>query len=104
MLGVITGLLIQSFPPAETGKAISGAVFIPIYTVFINALKMIVGPLVFFSIAASISEFSDLNALGRLAGRNIMMYVITSMAIYQLMVDIYKFPKHFCTGLLMALA
>ena len=79
VLGVITGLLIQSFLPAETGKAISGAVFIPIYTVFINALKMIVGPLVFFSIAASISEFSDLNALGRLAGRNIMMYVITSI-------------------------
>jgi len=78
-LGVITGLLIQSFLPAETGKAISGAVFIPIYTVFINALKMIVGPLVFFSIAASISEFSDLNALGRLAGQNIMMYVITSI-------------------------
>jgi len=79
VLGVITGLLIQSFLPAETGKAISGAVFIPIYTVFINALKMIVGPLVFFSIAASISEFSDLNALGRLAGQNIMMYVITSI-------------------------
>ncbi|MBR4175420.1 MAG: dicarboxylate/amino acid:cation symporter [Lachnospiraceae bacterium] len=79
VLGVITGLLIQSFLPAEIGKAISGAVFIPIYTVFINALKMIVGPLVFFSIAASISEFSDLNALGRLAGRNIIMYVITSI-------------------------
>ena len=79
VLGVITGLLIQSFLPAETGKAIFGAVFIPIYTVFINALKMIVGPLVFFSIAASISEFSDLNALGRLAGQNIMMYVITSI-------------------------
>ncbi|XME01759.1 dicarboxylate/amino acid:cation symporter [Lachnospiraceae bacterium C1.1] len=78
-LGVITGLLIQSFLPAAAGKAISGYVFTPIYTVFINALKMIVAPLVFFSIAASISEFSDMKALGRLAGRVIILYVITSV-------------------------
>ncbi len=79
ILGVLTGLMIQHFLPAETGKAISGYVFAPIYTVFINALKMIVAPLVFFSIAASISEFSDLKALGRLAGRIVIMYVITSI-------------------------
>ncbi len=28
---------------------------------------------------------------------------IKHMAIYQLVVDIYKFPKHLCSGLLMAL-
>lgn len=79
VLGVIAGLLIQTLLPAETGKAISDYVFSPIYTVFMNALKMIVAPLVFFSIAASISEFSNLRALGRLAGRIIVMYVITSL-------------------------
>ena len=29
---------------------------------------------------------------------------VKRLAIYQLVVDIYKFPKHLCSGLLMALA
>ena len=79
VLGIITGLAIQNLFPAEVSKTISGYVFTPVYTVFMNALKMIVAPLVFFSIAASISEFSDLKELGKLAGRVIAMYVVTSV-------------------------
>ena len=79
VLGIATGLIIQYMLPEETGKTISGYVFTPVYTVFMNALKMIVAPLVFCSIASSISDFSDLKALGRIAGKIITMYVITSL-------------------------
>ena len=68
VLGIITGLAIQKLLPAEVSKTISGYVFTPIYTVFMNALKMIVAPLVFF-IAASISEFSDLDGIHCLKSR-----------------------------------
>ena len=77
-LGILTGLLIQYLLPEQTGKIISDNVFSPVYTVFMNALKMIVAPLVFFSIASSIADFSDLKALGRMAGKIVILYAITS--------------------------
>jgi Na+/H+-dicarboxylate symporter len=40
---------------------------------------MIVGPLVFFSIATSIAEFGDIMALGRMFGRIILGYFCTSL-------------------------
>ncbi len=78
-LGILTGLLMQSMLPAETSKAISTNVFVPIYTVFMNALKMIVAPLVFFSIGSSIADFGDIKALGRIAVKVVALYILTSM-------------------------
>ncbi len=79
LLGVVTGLVMQSALPAEVSKGISTNLFVPIYTVFMNSLKLIVAPLVFFSIAASIADFGDIKALGRIAGKIFIMYVITSI-------------------------
>jgi len=78
-LGVITGLCIQYFLPESIGKEISSLLFTPIYTMFINGLKMIVAPLVFFSVASSIADFTDLKALGRIAARIVVFYLFTSM-------------------------
>ena len=78
-LGILTGLLMQSMLPAESSKAVSTYVFVPVYTVFMNALKMIVAPLVFFSIASSIADFGDIKALGRIAVKVVALYVLTSM-------------------------
>ena len=77
--GVLTGLLIQKFLPEPTSKSISANLFTPIYTVFMNALKMIVAPLVFCSIASALADFSDLKALGRIAMKIVAMYLFTSM-------------------------
>lgn len=54
-LGVTVGFAMQKLLPGETAQAVSANVFTPIYTVFMNALKMIVGPLVFCSVASSIA-------------------------------------------------
>ncbi len=79
VLGTVTGLIMQSALPAEVSTAISTNLFIPVYTVFMNALKLIVGPLVFFSIAASIADFGDIKALGRIAVKIVVMYIFTSV-------------------------
>ena len=79
VLGILSGLLIQTFLPASVGKDISTFFFTPVYTVFINCLKLVVAPLVFFSIASSIADFTDLKALGRIAVRIVIMYLLTSM-------------------------
>ncbi len=78
ILGIATGLIMQTALPSDVSKAISSNLFAPIYTVFMNALKMIVAPLVFFSIASSIADFGDIKALGRIALKVAAMYIVTS--------------------------
>ena len=78
VLGLAAGLLIKVALP-DAAKAVSDNLFTPVYTVFMNALKMIVGPLVFCSVASSIADFGNLKALGRIAARVVSLYLITSM-------------------------
>lgn len=79
VLGILTGFLIHKLFPAAVGKNISTIIITPIYTMFINFLKMIVAPLVFFSVAYSIADFTDLKALGRIAFEMVIFYLMTSV-------------------------
>ncbi|MBQ7159709.1 MAG: dicarboxylate/amino acid:cation symporter [Treponema sp.] len=77
--GVGAGLLMQKVLSPSMATAVSNNVFSPVYTMFMNALKMIVGPLVFCSIASAIADFSDLKALGRMAIKIVVFYLFTSL-------------------------
>lgn len=78
VLGTLCGLLLKQ-APYEFADALKTNLFIPVYTLFINALKFIIGPLVFFSIANSIVGFANIKALGRIALKVITLYVLTSL-------------------------
>lgn len=77
--GIVFGLLLKSVLSDEINLMLVNSLFSPVYTMFLNALKMIVGPLVLFSIASSISEFDNLRSLGKIAGKVMLMYVFTSL-------------------------
>ena len=77
--GIILGLLLKNVLSDEINLMLVNSLFSPVYTMFLNALKMIVGPLVLFSIASSISEFDNLRSLGKIAGKVMLMYVFTSL-------------------------
>ena len=77
--GIVVGYILHRFFPGPVATFASEDIFKPISTLFMSALKMIVAPLVFFSIASSIADFSDLKALGRLAVKVVLFYVITSI-------------------------
>ncbi|MBR5915578.1 MAG: dicarboxylate/amino acid:cation symporter, partial [Spirochaetia bacterium] len=77
--GVAVGLLMHNYLPAGISKGFSKNLFTPVYTMFMNALKMIVAPLVFCSVASSIADFGDLKALGKIAGKIVVFYLFTSM-------------------------
>ena len=79
LLGIATGLILHNAFPAEVSGAISNNIFAPVYTIFMNSLKFIVAPLVFFSIASSIADFGDIKAFGKIAVKGMVMYVITSI-------------------------
>lgn len=75
---VILGLIFSSAFPAELNSTMNSMIFAPVKTVYMNALKMIVAPVVFFSIISCIVQFSDLSALGRIGGKIIGMYLFTT--------------------------
>lgn len=78
-LGLAVGLLMKAFIPEAANAAISENLFTPISTMFLNALKMVVAPLVLFSIASSLADFGDMRALGRIAAKVIGSYFVTSI-------------------------
>lgn len=78
ILGILVGLFLKFCVPETIAKSISQNIFSAGSTMFFNALKMIVGPLVFFSMANSIADFTDLKALGRIAFKIMAGYLATS--------------------------
>ncbi|SNY50825.1 Na+/H+-dicarboxylate symporter [Arsukibacterium tuosuense] len=68
ILGVIAGLVL-----GETATALK-----PLGTLFINAIKMLVVPLVFFALITSITSLADNQKMGRLAGKTIGLFLFTA--------------------------
>ena len=69
VLGVIVGLLWG--PGAESIKWIGD--------LFIRAIKMLVVPLIFFSLVAGVAAIGDLRKLGRVGGRAVGLFLITGL-------------------------
>lgn len=67
ILGVITGLLWG--PESEAIKWIGDF--------FIKAIKMLVVPLIFFSLVAGVAALGDLKKLGSVGGRAMVLFVVT---------------------------
>ena len=89
ILGIVVGLIMKMAVPGDVNTVVNENFFTPVNTMFLNALKMVVAPLVFFSIASSIAEFGDLKALGRIAGKVIISYMITSFMAIMLGLGVY---------------
>ncbi len=77
-LGVIVGLLLTASPAQGFADLLNTYLLIPVKTMYMNALKMVVAPVVFFSIVSCIVQFSDLSELGRIGGRVISLYLLTT--------------------------
>ena len=91
IMGVLTGCLMKTFLPVPVVDAVSENVFDIVYVVFMNALKLIVAPLVFFSVASSIADFGDIKVLGKLAGKIVATYVLTSCVAILVGICVYHF-------------
>jgi len=67
-IGIVLGVLFQE-------KIL---ILKPIGDIFLNLIKMIVVPLVFFSICTGISNIEDISKLKRIGGKILLMYVVTT--------------------------
>ncbi len=78
LLAILVGLILSSAAPASFNSLLNINLLSPIKTMYLNALKMVAAPVVFFSIVSCIVRFSDLSALGRIGVKILSLYLCTT--------------------------
>jgi aerobic C4-dicarboxylate transport protein len=72
LLGILTGWLFPSF--ASTAKLISET--------FINMIRMVIAPVIFFTIVAGVAGAGDMKKVGRVGGKALLYFeVVTTLAL-----------------------
>jgi Na+/H+-dicarboxylate symporter len=81
-LGILVGLIINlgglNAPGSFINENIVNGLFHVIGKMFINALKMLVVPLVFFSLICGVCGIGDIKMLGRVGGKSFALYMMTT--------------------------
>ncbi|MGN0483861.1 MAG: cation:dicarboxylate symporter family transporter [Lachnospiraceae bacterium] len=75
---VVLGGVFKILLPKAVQLALNEYIFSPVKTMFLNALKMIIGPVVFFSIVSCLSQFDSLRDLGKIGAKVMGMYLFTT--------------------------
>ena len=75
--GLILGIILNKMGPSYfRDDILVNGVFTLIGTVFLNAIKMMVVPLVFISLVNGASSMSDIKKLGRVGSKTLIFYLI----------------------------
>lgn len=88
---IAVGLLLRFFGGDAVNAFVSGCILTPLRTMFLNALKMLVVPVVFFAISSSVSGVSDIREYGRIGIKVLLFYTFTSFAAILVGFMIYQF-------------
>lgn len=80
VLGLIAGFILNFFvkDPFIKDIVLMNNVFYLGGNVFIKLMKMLVVPLVFFSIVVGVASISDIKKIGKIGGMTILIYLITT--------------------------
>ena len=76
---LLLGVVLQLLLPQNVREAVNNYLLIPVGTVFINAIKLIGGPAVFFSILTAVARYSSFADPGRVSIRVFAGYALTSV-------------------------
>lgn len=77
-LGIVTGLILSAFGGSWTDTYLIDGLFQIGGKIFIKLLKMLVVPLVFFSLIEGVTSLSDLKELGRVGSKTLVFYLATT--------------------------
>ena len=78
-LGLLFGLFARLVLPQPVTAAICTYALDPVKTIFMNALKIVIAPVVFFSIVTCFSQFQSLADFGKLGVKVVGMYLLTTV-------------------------
>ncbi len=73
---VIVGMVLGVVAGVTMGP--DAVIFQPIGTLFINAIKMLIVPLVFFSLIVGVTSMQDTRKMGRIGVKSIILYLATT--------------------------
>ncbi|WP_116133553.1 dicarboxylate/amino acid:cation symporter [Tropicimonas sp. IMCC34043] len=76
--GVIIGVIFNLIDAPFINQHIVGGLFAMIGKAFVNALKMLVVPLVVFSLICGVLGIGDIRILGRVGGKAFVLYMLTT--------------------------
>ena len=81
ILGFIVGLILNFYvsDPFIKDTVLANNIFYLGGNVFIKLMKMLVVPLVFFSIVVGVASISDIKKIGTIGGRTIVIYLMTTV-------------------------
>lgn len=79
VIGILIGILMKTVILPNAADGLDFYFLTPIKTMFFNALKIIIGQVVFFSIISCFAQFKDLSELGRIAGKVMGFYLTTTV-------------------------
>lgn len=79
ILGILVGFVCRNMLSPDLLEVCNNKIFYHLYSVFLSAVQMVIAPLVFFSLAASISGMRDIGSLGRMGIKVFGCYIITTL-------------------------
>ena len=69
VLGILAGILMKGYLGEAAAQSVDHLFLSSVQTMFMNALSMMVAPMVFFAVLSGITGISDASDVGRLGGR-----------------------------------
>lgn len=79
LASVVFGFVMKNAAPEIVNQGINTYFCIPVKTMFVNALKMISVPVVFFSITSCLASFQNIAEVGRTGGKVLSLYFFTTV-------------------------
>lgn len=76
--GIVVGVILNQINNEFLNTQLVGGLFAMIGTMFVNALKMLVVPLVFFSLLGGVTGIGDIRVLGRVGTKSFFLYLMTT--------------------------
>ena len=93
VLGVIFGVIFSKFVPKHINDVVIKWIIGPLGDMFLRAIKMVVVPLVLFSLIVGTASIGDIKKLGRIGGKTVGFYLLTTAFAVTLALIIANFLK-----------
>ncbi len=74
-IAIVLGIICRYFVPDNINMFLNENILKPIRDIFMNTLKIVVAPLVFFAIVNSVSQLKGLAELGKIGGQIMMRFI-----------------------------
>ena len=79
VLGIMFGLILKNMVPSGLSDGLLNMFLEPFRTIYVDAMKLLVGPIVFLAMVCCISQFKSIAEIGKIGIRLMGMYLFTTV-------------------------